>query len=705
MLRTALSSGDTPNSHDVVKTPREDSGAVQWLTILVFLAASSTLFASLFEWERYHMIAGPRAQELSLMDNVLLFWLLASKTMAWFLPLLPLTGLLVLLGLRRTATVVLNLFAIGLFYIFAIDLVSVGFAGNHIWDWLPYLRDMIAHPDQKLWQWAGEKLTTEALLILAIFAVACPACFAFVQRMTLLSSHRLSHWLTTRALVVLTASLVLGILAVVPALGLFAKRNVLEQIYTAMPLSSHQRDSFRNVSERLATWFGTDQSPPVEARFSAAVHPRAAILARHSTFRDETTPLHRQEEGSSEPVAGIVYQRDGQTALHVLEEAANPGPVDSSACIKKKGLPNVILIIFESFRHHAVSPDLMKKLDVWSGQGLRLQRHFSGSNCSHLGLFSLFYGRSPLGYHETLDRRVAPQMFESLRRSGYRITFLTSGEVKGFRRLDEFINTNSCDEIISQGEFTLKGMNDWPDSDRRKLERVRDIVNNAQDQPQFVFFYLVSSHYRYPFPPEFNIFKESAGLWQFLNPREQIRNHLNRYANSVLFLEHEVMKLIGSIDPSRNIVMITGDHGESMGEDGVFTHASRMSEIQLRVPFIMAGPGIEPRRISTATVHTDVLPTLLHALAGRTVKISHCEGRDLIADRSPDDRVVLVPANGPQWRGMMIVRDNKRLAFRTTTGPKAVPSVEFAGLVDEHGQFEYRVSQSEQARHDVNQGQ
>jgi membrane-anchored protein YejM (alkaline phosphatase superfamily) len=362
------------------------------------------------------------------------------------------------------------------------------------------------------------------------------------------------------------------------------------------------------------------------------------------------------------------------------------------------------MIIFESFRHFAIGPDLMKRLDEWSEQGLRLQRHYSGSNCSHLGLFSLLYGRTPLGFHETLTRKIPPQLLESLRQSGYRITFLTSGEVSGFRRIDQFINDRLCDEVIHEGEFTLAGMNEWPNSDRRKLAHARRIVNSDREEPQFVFFYLVSSHYRYPFPPEFEIYKESIGkesisFWQLLNPREQIRNHLNRYANSLLFLEHEVMNLVKSIDLNRNIVMITGDHGESMGEDGVFTHASRMSEIQLRVPFVMVGSGIAPRKISTATVHTDILPTLLHVLADRSVSVRNCQGRDLIANAAPADEVVVVPANGPEWDGFMIIRGNKRMAFRPTRIPSISPLAEFTGLVDEAGQYELRIRQIDGSRY------
>ncbi len=394
----------------------------------------------------------------------------------------------------------------------------------------------------------------------------------------------------------------------------------------------------------------------------------------------------------------VVRPADELLAMKFVREATYPGPADSSAFVKKPNLPNVIIIFFESFRHFAIGPELMRELDQWSQQGLRMERHYCGSNCSHLGLFSLFYGRSPLGYYQTLDRDIPPQLLESLRRSGYWITFLTSGETKGFRRLDSFLNDTYCDQILVEGDFNFKDMKEWPDSDHRKLARLRSIVSTPRDQPQCVLFYLLSSHWRYSFPPQFEIYKEAASFRQFFNPWEQIQSHLNRYANSLLFLDHELMQVLRSIDLKQNIVVITGDHGESMGEDGVFRHGTRMSEIQMRTPCVMVGAGIKPRKIPTATVHSDILPTLLHALAQKSVPIENCQGRDLIADPSPADEVGIAPANGPLWEGLLIVRDKKRMVFTTDIFGE-VPSFEFAGLVDEAGQYELKIGDTDRVRH------
>ena len=154
-----------------------DAPSVQWLTILLFLTASSLLFVWLFEWDRYQIIAGPRAVDMPFADKALLVWFLAAKSLAWFLPWLLIWGIFIVAGLRRTAMVLVTILWIAMFYFMAGDLISVGFAGYHIWDYFPHIEDILNSPEQHIWQWAGENLTSEALMILSFFVVSGPACF------------------------------------------------------------------------------------------------------------------------------------------------------------------------------------------------------------------------------------------------------------------------------------------------------------------------------------------------------------------------------------------------------------------------------------------------------------------------------------------------------------------------------------------------
>lgn len=65
----------------------------------------------------------------------------------------------------------------------------------------------------------------------------------------------------------------------------------------------------------------------------------------------------------------------------------------------------------------------------------------------------------------------------------------------------------------------------------------------------------------------------------------------------------------------RSLVVITGDHGESLGEHGEATHGVFAYEATLRVPLIVFHPAtIAPRAVTTSAAHADILPTVLAAL-------------------------------------------------------------------------------------------
>jgi arylsulfatase A-like enzyme/thioredoxin-like negative regulator of GroEL len=66
----------------------------------------------------------------------------------------------------------------------------------------------------------------------------------------------------------------------------------------------------------------------------------------------------------------------------------------------------------------------------------------------------------------------------------------------------------------------------------------------------------------------------------------------------------------------RTIVVLTADHGESLGEHGEMTHGIFAYEATLRVPLIVHAPRLWPPRVVADTVrHVDLLPTILDALA------------------------------------------------------------------------------------------
>jgi arylsulfatase A-like enzyme/Flp pilus assembly protein TadD len=114
------------------------------------------------------------------------------------------------------------------------------------------------------------------------------------------------------------------------------------------------------------------------------------------------------------------------------------------------------------------------------------------------------------------------------------------------------------------------------------------------------------------------------------------------YDGEVAFVDAQLRRLLEWIDrrrlTGRTLVLVTADHGESLGEHGEDTHGVFVYDATLRVPWIMAGPGVLPGRVaSTVARGIDVTPTLLD-LAGSRVPAS-VEGRSLrgaAAEALPD---------------------------------------------------------------------
>ena len=63
------------------------------------------------------------------------------------------------------------------------------------------------------------------------------------------------------------------------------------------------------------------------------------------------------------------------------------------------------------------------------------------------------------------------------------------------------------------------------------------------------------------------------------------------------------------------LVVLTADHGESLGEHGEATHGIFAYEGTLRVPLVLYQPGLlRPRVVEAPAAHVDLLPTVLDAL-------------------------------------------------------------------------------------------
>jgi HEAT repeat protein len=85
------------------------------------------------------------------------------------------------------------------------------------------------------------------------------------------------------------------------------------------------------------------------------------------------------------------------------------------------------------------------------------------------------------------------------------------------------------------------------------------------------------------------------------------------------------------------VVIVSADHGEEFGEHGGRYHGTTVYEEQVRVPLVVAGPGVRPGARVSAVVQTiDLLPTVLSAVG--IPRPARLRGRDLgpLLARAPE---------------------------------------------------------------------
>ena len=115
---------------------------------------------------------------------------------------------------------------------------------------------------------------------------------------------------------------------------------------------------------------------------------------------------------------------------------------------------------------------------------------------------------------------------------------------------------------------------------------------------------------------------------------EQVRRARHAYYGAIAFCDAQLGRLLDALDAAGlddTVVMFLGDHGEMLGERGLWYKMS-FFEGAARVPLVVAAPGLfEPGRVAASVSLVDVLPTLVELAGGDlAVLASPVDGRSLV---------------------------------------------------------------------------
>jgi len=173
-------------------------------------------------------------------------------------------------------------------------------------------------------------------------------------------------------------------------------------------------------------------------------------------------------------------------------------------------------------------------------------------------------------------------------------------------------------------------------------DAVRRLRDARAERPFFLWLHYVNPHAPYTPPAPFDTaFLDDAaragprlavvpGLHggipkQWAVPgQDRLGYYVAQYDGEIAAVDQEVGRVLDALDSSaakaNTLVVVTSDHGESLGEhDYFFDHGEDLFDPCLRIPLVMVAPGAPGGRRSDALASTlDIVPTVLDA-----VKVSY----------------------------------------------------------------------------------
>ncbi|KAE8154659.1 alkaline-phosphatase-like protein [Aspergillus avenaceus] len=214
----------------------------------------------------------------------------------------------------------------------------------------------------------------------------------------------------------------------------------------------------------------------------------------------------------------------------------------------------------------------------------------------------------------------------------------------------------------------------YPDTELR--EYIRDAIDDAERNHTRLFLTHLTgtTHHPWGMPhDEFEQFVSSS--WTGSN------NDVNRYLNTVGFVDNWLAEIIGILEEKgivdETLIVMAGDHGLSLPNDGGVTPYDNPHVGSFHVPIVLAHPKLPPVEISTPVISDQIVPTILDLLiessslsegssrAARDV-LSLYEGQSMIRplkqeEDGKQDWQFTVMNTGGSW---LAVRSAARPAFR-----------------------------------------
>jgi len=268
---------------------------------------------------------------------------------------------------------------------------------------------------------------------------------------------------------------------------------------------------------------------------------------------------------------------------------------------------NVLLITIDTIRPDRLSCYSTKhlktpRIEAFASKSVVFDRAFAHNPTTLPSHANILLGTTPLhhGVHANANFKAAGDFLtlaEYLKEKGY-----ATGAFIGAFPLDSRFGLSQGFDVYDES-YPSGPSNAFAAPERRAEEVIESAIDwlVSQKSKWFSWIHLWDPHTMYA-PPE-------PYLTQFKD---------DPYSGEVAYVDFELGKLFDYLKNrgflENTVIILTGDHGESLGEHGEATHNYFAYNSTIWVPLIIAAPGLDPGRFADNVCHTDIFPTVCDLL-------------------------------------------------------------------------------------------
>lgn len=335
---------------------------------------------------------------------------------------------------------------------------------------------------------------------------------------------------------------------------------------------------------------------------------RNAIL--HFIQYYSTVPKPVDMEPLLRELTAAVKERDSE--IRASESLIAPGltlPSELSVTSRKAAGMNVVLILMESTSAQYVDRETTPNLFRLADTGIQFSHYFTTITKTDQALYSILYSDYLPNFRQSLRqlyKRPLPQpsIATVLSKAGYHTAVFYSGDL-GF--IDTQYLVDSFDEQMGANQITgNKWKWSWGAYEEQTVASLSRWLAEHKTHKFFALYSTVFPHHPY-FTPD--------GMAPFGTD-----TMANKYRNSLKYADRCIGTLIDFLEKEglreSTLIVVIGDHGETVSSSFRFGHGLALTPEEIRVPCIISKPSLfkKPMISRLQANHLDISPTILGLL-------------------------------------------------------------------------------------------